>query len=765
MTNARNDQASISDQLTADSIGEVFMRLKTPRDSSALAQTSKQLNSIANDAAVNTLYWKDMVKIHFFYIYEKHQNDKNIGWQALFKEQYKEDYKNLTSFQKRLISAIKADDIKAVTQLRFTYDSLQISIPNDNGDHQTQLLIASRKRVGQYIYDQVISPHFKDMDKDANQHTLLYWSIKYNIDMQQITHLLKYHRYANINEVYNDRASTVHIAAIAGRIDVLDYLVSKNMPIDGTDTNGFTPLYYAVCESDTGTICYLIDAGANVNKLTNKSSALDLACRKNKTSALRLLLEKGANPYRVNRTGNNTALHIAAKHGYIECIKILLTHDVNLLNARSATNETALCLAIENTHNAVASYLIQQGSDLDVIIHSPNNPTDGKTAVTLAITKSNWPILNELLNTGASFQLAMDNVMENDDAATLYHLLKMQPARFISTYKDELVLRAARDSKLAVLTLLLNNKASASIVDAQGLQAIHLAAINDHIDCITKLLPHISINTTCVQPGQPNDGKTALFLAHDNNKNATVDWLLNNMTEQELFNELLIAIEKNHLNLATIILEKNAAITRLKDAQNKTALMIASELQYKELTDLLYTKNQFELPYPGVFKDAESTETFRLAAERLNYNLKDLTHEDIDCMIDTQKLLMQLNCMTLSLEDKGKALDAYYQKNHTITTLKYALYSAAAMAIMFALSLIFLGLFILVSGPFTLAVGPILLGITGGVLSGGIPIVVVTSVIATNKCSFFSEPLTQYSKENSARKLVETARKLISVPT
>ncbi|KAF9179517.1 Glycerophosphocholine phosphodiesterase [Haplosporangium sp. Z 11] len=180
------------------------------------------------------------------------------------------------------------------------------------------------------------------------------------------------------------------------------------------DTDGFTPLIYAVSGGRAGALQVLIEEGGikDVDAVTNACATLtslpkvipsspmtvlnplvgseanlhaaytytplSIACRMGHVEAAKLLLNYGANPDAQDEDGES-CLIIAAKNGHVECVKLLIAGPQSGARANLELREryygwTALHLAAIENHPEVVKVLLAAGANPNVYDYSSWNP-------------------------------------------------------------------------------------------------------------------------------------------------------------------------------------------------------------------------------------------------------------------------------------------------------------------------------------------------------------------------------------------------------
>ncbi|KAJ3499441.1 hypothetical protein NLG97_g335 [Lecanicillium saksenae] len=135
---------------------------------------------------------------------------------------------------------------------------------------------------------------------------------------------------ADVRRQNDQGQSSLHMAAISGKEDVVKILIENHLDPDQADVNGNTALHYGV-EGNHGRI-------------------------------VSILLEKGASSSIRNAQGQ-TALHLAARSGYDEIAADIAQHSSASVQLENSTGRTAMTIAIEMGHAAVARALLRHGAD------------------------------------------------------------------------------------------------------------------------------------------------------------------------------------------------------------------------------------------------------------------------------------------------------------------------------------------------------------------------------------------------------------------
>jgi ankyrin repeat protein len=177
--------------------------------------------------------------------------------------------------------------------------------------------------------------------------------IKSRTLIDELSVVYRPNRVSDLAEFSTSGFATIHFACLnENSIDSIASLLNKGADIDQpTAPEGVTPLCLAVQHGDIKLINFLIEKGACIEGLNwskepplLRVEVLLLNDSPVAMAVIRLLLEKGANPF-VRDENGNTLLHYAAEAGYIELIKELVRNWNFPLNIRNKKGMTPIMLS------------------------------------------------------------------------------------------------------------------------------------------------------------------------------------------------------------------------------------------------------------------------------------------------------------------------------------------------------------------------------------------------------------------------------------
>ncbi|KAK7270235.1 hypothetical protein RIF29_23237 [Crotalaria pallida] len=190
----------------------------------------------------------------------------------------------------------------------------------------------------------------------------------------------------DVNCVDSNGRSPIHVAAIQGHVDVIEFCVSIGGNPNFVDLNGWTPLHYAASQGHLNAVMCLLEC-SNVKKVRNKDGKtafllakenghkqlFDLlhwgdelvrAVKVDDVHGVKRCIEEGAS---LNTRDQNgwTPLHWAAFKGRIKSLKVLLEHGAEV-DAVDGDGYTPLHSAAHAGHLQVALLLIAHGSQVNL---------------------------------------------------------------------------------------------------------------------------------------------------------------------------------------------------------------------------------------------------------------------------------------------------------------------------------------------------------------------------------------------------------------
>jgi len=165
----------------------------------------------------------------------------------------------------------------------------------------------------------------------------------------------------------------LYYAAFNGQTGMIQILVAHGAAVDAADKDGTTPLYSAAFRGNTDAVRSLLEHGANIEARDHEGfTPLNTAAWAGQTDVVALLLDHNAN---VNTRANegSTPLHGAAADGWVEVATLLLEHGAHV-NVGNAHGFTPLHSAADNDRTEVAEVLLAHGAAINARTDAGDTP-------------------------------------------------------------------------------------------------------------------------------------------------------------------------------------------------------------------------------------------------------------------------------------------------------------------------------------------------------------------------------------------------------
>ncbi|TEY61121.1 hypothetical protein BOTCAL_0174g00030 [Botryotinia calthae] len=179
--------------------------------------------------------------------------------------------------------------------------------------------------------------------------------------------------------------------------DIVRFLIGKGANVNyQSSKNSVTPLWRASNRGKLAIVTMLLEAGAHVDLLSSKGTALSIAIKRGYKAIIDLLIEKGAE---VNASGSNrsgTALQEAVWRGDKATIDLLIEKGAEVNASGSDRSGTALQEAIKRGDKATIDLLIEKGAE----VNASGNDRSG-TALQEAVRRGSESIIIRLIQLGA----------------------------------------------------------------------------------------------------------------------------------------------------------------------------------------------------------------------------------------------------------------------------------------------------------------------------------------------------------------------------
>ncbi|XP_071596534.1 ankyrin repeat and SOCS box protein 3 isoform X2 [Heliangelus exortis] len=202
----------------------------------------------------------------------------------------------------------------------------------------------------------------------------------------------------DFTEAYSDRCSAVGLAAREGNAKMLRKLIKQGYSIDVADNRGWMPIHEAAARNSSECLRLLIHAAPSDDYINSKTfegnSALHLSACHGSFESVCILLEAGADPNKVTNEAT-TALFLAVQNGHEDIVRFLLQHGANVkgphsfsgwnslhqasfqvtcaeINSQAKDKATPLLIASQEGHTECVELLLAKGADPNLYCNEEN---------------------------------------------------------------------------------------------------------------------------------------------------------------------------------------------------------------------------------------------------------------------------------------------------------------------------------------------------------------------------------------------------------
>ena len=359
---------------------------------------------------------------------------------------------------------------------------------------------------------------------------------------------------ANIKQLTgNDGWSALHYAASYSSPEIIEYLLSLEMTVNMTTTNGLTPLMCA-CYRDghLDNIKMLLKNGADIKQLEfiDGFSVLHFAATLSNPDIVAYLISQGMTVNMTTKTGKTPLICACLNGGRLDNIKTLFEHGADIKQITVNDGWSALHFAARDSSPEIIEYLLS----LEMTVNMTTKT--GKT-----------PLMCACLNGGR-----LDNIK------TLFkHGADIKQLEFSDEWSS--LHFAAMDSSPKIIEYLLSLGMTVNMTTKAGGTPLMCACLNGgRLDNIEILFKHgVDIKQLTV-----NDGWSALHFAARDSSPEIIEYLLSqgmtvNMTDKSGLTPLMCACFKSDgLNNNRMLFEHGTDIKQLEFKRGESMFRVAA---------------------------------------------------------------------------------------------------------------------------------------------------------------------------------------------
>ena len=390
-----------------------------------------------------------------------------------------------------------------------------------------------------------------------------------------------------------------HLAAEEGNVQALRVLLSGSVisasAIDLKANDGRTPLLCASASGSKEAVSLLLGAGSNLNETASDgSSSLHYAAESGNLDVVRLLIGQAFDPCAVTHD-ESTAVHYAIEgdsENLAEIVQILLEHGVDPCkarkNGRTPLHDLVRIIKESCSPSGRLDRLFDTGRTLLKSLLVKSAPASdmklGSELIYLACSHS-FPGAHETVS--VLLELGLDPNVRFDEGRTA-------------------LMAAAESGDTAIFSTLLSHGADPCVCDS-GINALHLACLNDHKEIVVRLRDtDIDWNgkVTTELCGVPRSRVTMLHLAAQIENSRVLKYLL---SENLMLNinactdtgdtPLFVAVSSRAPQNVSLLLSNGADTTSI-DVYGNSAIHEAAELGFEDVISE-FVRNNADLGQPN----------------------------------------------------------------------------------------------------------------------------------------------------------------------
>jgi ankyrin repeat protein len=426
-------------------------------------------------------------------------------------------------------------------------------------------------------------------DKDGK--TFLDYAVYYN--QQSFIEGLIHQEGLSLEEpglVNQEGLNKLHIAALAGNVDMIDFLVKQGLDIAQKDKQAKTVLHHACASGQLGAVQAVIKHLKNLQMssiLDEQDSlgntGLHIACEKGDYGIVKYLLAQDAKANIPNLL-ERTPLHMAAIVGSKDMVDILLRYNART-QLKDKKKHTALYYALNNNNATdVADLLQKKGAYLSDDEDEANQ--DDEKAAYLIQPKKDYKRFHEDIM--LELQGGISAILVNQETINKIQRRDEAGEKLALTNKrlGGMLVIVAGQGNANLVDLLITRGADVNAQDKDGNTPLLMAALMDHVAIAEKL-----IGLGADVNAQDNDRNTPLHWATEQNSFAMAELFIKKGAEVNVQDKygstpLHWAALNNSVAMAELLLKSGAEID-IKAKDGNTPLYYAKSMQNASVEEFL----------------------------------------------------------------------------------------------------------------------------------------------------------------------------------
>ncbi|XP_067660337.1 ankyrin repeat domain-containing protein 50-like [Haliotis asinina] len=354
----------------------------------------------------------------------------------------------------------------------------------------------------------------------------------------------------------------VMLAALKGRREVVESLMTKGASVKLIDRFGMNILHSACLGGDRDVMKYILSLDMTYIDVRAqcKRTPMMLAAENGHKEVVELLVNEGADMSLVDKQRNNI-LHCACRGGRLEVVMYIVSQNKVDINSRGWKKKTPLMLAAANGAKDVVKFLVEHGADLSLTYAGGSN----------TLHLASW---------GGHLEVVKYIVSQNKVDINSRGWQKKTP----------LMVAAANGAK-DVVKFLVEHGADLLLVHGSGINTLHMACRGGHLEVVKYIVSQnkVDINSRGWKK------KTPVMVAAEMGKKDVVEFLVEHGADLSLLrgsgsNILHMACKEGHLEVVKYIVSQNKVDINSRGWKRNTPVMLAASNGHKKVVEFLVSK-------------------------------------------------------------------------------------------------------------------------------------------------------------------------------
>ena len=270
----------------------------------------------------------------------------------------------------------------------------------------------------------------------------------------------------DVNGTDSEGWTPLHYACSEGHLGMVRMLIAEfKADVNCTDPDGWTPLHHACSSKGHLDMARMLVTEFKAAFGSNQLPLLHHACREGHLGVVKMLISEFKADVNCADSSGWTPLHYACSEGYLGIVRMLITEFKADVNKANSNGWTPLHHACSKSHLVMVRMLVELKADINC------TDSSGLTPLQHACRKKNFGVVDVLLGDNV-------NCVDSSGSIPLHH--------------------ACSKGHLDVIRMLIVEfKANVNSIDSSGWTPLHYACTKGHLDVINMLILEFKANVNC----------------------------------------------------------------------------------------------------------------------------------------------------------------------------------------------------------------------------------------------------------------------------